>query len=229
MGKIATLLCLVLLGTTFLPGLRANEWNQKTIFTFSGPVEIPGRVLPAGTYVFTLMDSLSDRDIVQVWQGKNQSKLLATILAIPDQRMKPTSKPVITFEERTAGAPEAVQAWFYPGRAIGEEFVYPKAKAMEIAKRTNQPVLSMPNEQAASTSKPSEEAAAELKKAPMKAQKPTGEEVEIAELVVAPLPTELAPLAPLPNTASRLPLIGLIGLFSFCAAGVLRLASKWAA
>ncbi len=238
MRKISVLACLVLLGTIFLPSAKASEWDQKTYFTFSGPVEIPGRVLPAGTYTFTLMDSLSDRDIVQVWQGKDQSKLLATILAIPDERMKPTSKPVITFEERASGSPPAVQAWFYPGRLIGEEFVYPKKRAMELAKRTNQPVLSMPNEQEANISKPAQTAEAELKKAPVKAAKPSGEEVEMAEVVVTPSPAELAPPAPvqtaqaarpkrLPKTASQLPLIGLIGLVSLCAAGVLRFAAKW--
>lgn len=231
MSKWAMVFCLAMLGTILLPAAQASEWDQKTTFTFNYPVEIPNRVLKAGTYVFTLADSISDRDIVQIWQGKNQTKLLATILAIPDERMKPTSKPVITFEERAAGSPEAVQAWFYPGRLIGEEFVYPKVKAVEIAKRTNQPVLSMPNE--------TKETVAELKKAPVKAQKPSGEEVEMAAVVKPPTPAELAPPpAPvqtaqatkpksLPKTASELPLLGLIGLVSFCGAGVVRLAKKW--
>jgi hypothetical protein len=237
MQKMIVLSCLILLGTAFLPGAQASEWDQKTIFTFSGPSEIPGRVLPAGTYVFTLMDSLSDRDIVQIWEGRNQSKLLATILAIPDERMKPASKPIVTFEERAAGSPPAVQTWFYPGRVIGEEFVYPKTKAIELAKRTNQPVLSMPNEEEASISKPSETAAAELKKAPLKAVKPSGEEEEVAQVVKTPTPAELAPPAPtqmaqaampktLPKTASELPLVALIGLLSLCCAGALRLAWK---
>jgi hypothetical protein len=30
----------------------ADDFDQKTVFTFSGPVEIPSQVLSAGTYVF---------------------------------------------------------------------------------------------------------------------------------------------------------------------------------
>src|SRR5271157_4767708 len=104
------------LGVLFGMVVRANadERNQKTIFTFSGPVEIPGQVLDPGTYVFKLMDSPSDRNIVQVF-NKDENHLYGTFLAVPDYRLKPAGKSIITFEERAADAPEAVRAWFYPG------------------------------------------------------------------------------------------------------------------
>src|SRR5690242_8637418 len=89
-----------------LPNAQADEWNKKTIVTFSGPTEIPGQVLSAGTYVFKLADSQSDRNIVQVF-NKDETRLYGTFLAIPDYRLEPADKPVITFEERAAGAPEA--------------------------------------------------------------------------------------------------------------------------
>ena len=116
------------------------------MITFSGPVEIPGvhlagwGVLPAGTYVFKILDSQSDRHIVQIF-NKDETTVYATILAIPNYRLKATDKTVMTFRERPAGEPEALRAWFYPGRNWGEEFVYPKAKAIELAKATNTPVL----------------------------------------------------------------------------------------
>src|SRR5579872_6094684 len=96
-----------------LPHAKADEWNQKTVFTFSGPVEIPGRVLQPGTYVFKLADSLSDRNIVEVY-NKDENHLYGIFLAIPDYHLKLADKPIITFEERAAGAPQAVKAWFYP-------------------------------------------------------------------------------------------------------------------
>jgi hypothetical protein len=212
---------------TILPHAKADEWNQKTIFTFSGPVEIPGQVLNAGTYVFKLADSMSDRNIVQVF-NKDENHLYGTFLAIPDYRLKPRGKPVITFEERAAGSPEAVRAWFYPGDNYGHEFVYPKAKAMELAKVNNQPVASMPNELAANTTRPAntmkEPAVMAMKEAPLKAQKPTQEEVEIAQ-VFTPPPAHAAAHSPkrLPKTASPFPLVGLIGLLSLATAGALRL------
>src|SRR5215470_14496819 len=44
----------------------ADEWNKKTEFQFSAAVQIPGRTLAAGKYVFQLADSDSNRNIVRV-------------------------------------------------------------------------------------------------------------------------------------------------------------------
>src|SRR3984885_4914905 len=150
--KTSIVACACLLAS-MLPQAKADDWDQKTTFTFSGPVEIPGQVLSAGTYVFKLANSSSDRNIVQVF-NKDENHLYGTFLAVPDYRMKPSGKSVITFEERAAGAPEAVKAWFYPGDNYGSEFVYPKVKAVELAKANKQPVPSMPTELAANTTKP---------------------------------------------------------------------------
>ena len=125
--------------------VAADDFDQKTVFTFSGPVEIPGQVLSAGTYVFKLADSSSDRNIVQVF-NRDETHLYGTFLAIPDYRIKPAGKTIITFEERAAGSPEAVEAWFYPGENYGHDFVYPKPKATALAKANNTPVPSMPAE-----------------------------------------------------------------------------------
>jgi hypothetical protein len=212
-----------------LPQAKADEWDQKTVFTFSGPVEIPGRVLPAGTYVFKLMDSESDRNIVQVF-SKNEKQFFGTFLAIPDYRLKPTGKSVITFEERASGAPEAVKAWFYPGDEFGHDFVYPKVKAVALAKANNTPVASMPNELAANVTTPAttmkEPHVMAMKQAPLKAQKPNQEEVDIAEAFPLPAAAATAGLPKkLPKTASPLPLIGLIGLLSLGTAASLRFAA----
>lgn len=210
-----------------LPQAKADEWDQRTRFTFSGPVEIPGRVLPPGTYVFKLADTQADRNVVQVY-SKDEKHLLGTFLAIPDYRMRPTGKPVITFEERTAGSPEAVKAWFYPGDTYGHDFVYPKAKAAELATANNTPVPSMPEALAANTTKPAttmqEPHVMAMKKAPIMAQKPNQEEVTIAEVFAPPSRPQSTPKS-LPKTASPLPLMALIGMLSLAAAGGLRLAA----
>ena len=204
----------------------ADDFDQKTVFTFSGPVEIPGQVLSAGTYVFKLADSSSDRNTVQVF-NENETHLYGTFLAIPDHRNKPAGKTIITFVERPAGSPEAVKAWFYPGENYGHDFVYPKPKATALAKANNTPVPSMPAEFAANTIKPAATVKAPhivaMSQAPLKAQKPTGEEVEIGEVFAA---SAEAPLPPtLPTTASPWPLIGLVGLLSIGAGVGLRFAA----
>jgi len=209
---IGIALCLAVLCVLVAPTASADESNRKTVITFSGPVEVPGvgqHNLPAGTYVFKILDSQSDRHIVQIF-NQDETKVLTVVLAIPNYRLKPTSKTVITFRERPAGEPEALRAWFYPGREWGEEFVYEKSRAIELAKETNEPVLA--------TSLALDTAPVEaLKTAPVEAVAPTGEPVAMAQVVEAPPaaaaePTTVASADPLPKTASPLSLIALIGL-----------------
>jgi hypothetical protein len=194
----------------------AQSWNKRTVVTFSAPVEIPGvgaQVLPAGTYVFRLLDSLSDRHIVQVF-NEDETHIYATILAIPNWRLRPTDKTVMTFGERATGEPQAIRAWFYPGDNSGQEFVYPKRRALELARSTNQPVLYIPDEEEENIAAPVENATEPpviaLEKAPVMAVEPTGETVPLAEVVEQP-PVQTASL---PRTASELPLLALIGLLS---------------
>jgi hypothetical protein len=214
--KMALLIGLGLLGG-MIPPAAADEWDQKTTFTFSGPVEIPGQTLPAGTYVFKLADNQADRNIVQVFD-KDETHLYGTFLAIPDQRLRPAGKPIITFDERPSDSPEAVKAWFYPGDDYGHQFVYPKPKAVALAKANNTPVPSMPAELAANTTKPatsiSDSDVIAMSQAPLMAQQPNEVEIEIAEVFAAPAdpPAPAGLPATLPATGSLLPLIGLIGL-----------------
>jgi hypothetical protein len=222
--------CLVLMGTAALQNAKADEWNKLTKMTFSGPVELPGMVLPAGTYTFKLMDSDVIRSIVQVW-NEDQTKLFATLLAIPDYRMEPSDKTVVSFEEREKGAPEAVKAWFYPGDQYGLEFVYPKVRATQLAQSNKQHVPSMPDRMAKVT------APAELKKAEVTAIQPSGKEVRLAEVHTTPpapkaqptpAPAQMAMATPkeLPKTASPMPHIGLIGILALAGAVGIRQLAK---
>jgi hypothetical protein len=231
-----TMFCTALIGAVLIPSAQADDWNRKTLITFNSPVEIPGvhlvgwGVLPAGTYVFKILDSQSDRHIVQIF-SQDETTIYATILAIPNYRLKATDKTVMTFRERPAGEPEALRAWFYPGKNWGDEFVYPKAKAIELAKATNTPVLFTAVEIPLEVAEPIKSADApvvvELKKAPIMAIKPTGEEVQLAEVVTLPPVETAGPMAPeLPATASTLPLIFLFGLIALCAACALRAFTK---
>jgi len=206
---------IALLCTMFSNTASAQLRNKKTTVSFSGPVEIPGagaQVLPAGTYVFKLLDSMSDRNIVQVF-NKDESHIYATILAIPNYRLKATDKTVMTFGERAAGDPQAIRAWFYPGDNWGQEFVYPKKKAVELARIARVPVLYIPDDVAPNIVAPAktlnEPPIIALKEVPIKAIQPTGEDIPVAD-VVEPPPVQTA-AAQLPKTASDLTLLALIG------------------
>ena len=221
---------LALLGAALTPSLKADDYDKKTTITFSGPVEIPPvyitgmRVLPAGTYVFKLVNSSSNRHIVQIF-NKEQTRIYATILAIPNYRLVPKDKTVITFNEGVGGAPQPIRAWFYPGANWGEEFVYPKTRAVQLAKVTKTPVLALEADVPVEVAKPEEPSVvAVLRQAPIVAVKPTGEVVEIAQVIqttppvtVAAAPAQTPVLVAenkLPATASSLPLIMLCGLLS---------------
>lgn len=194
-------LSLILFYALAMPSsLMASEYDQATKLTFSGPVEVPGRVLPAGTYWFTLMNSDSDRNIVQIW-NEDRSQLVATILTVADYRYQPSGQTVVNFAERPGDQPEAIEAWFYPGETFGHEFIYPKSEATALAQQTQQPVISMSDEDEA-VSDPVPE---------VDAVTPTGEQIEVSEVIQSESTSDAVP-ASLPQTASMLPVWTLLGL-----------------
>jgi len=219
--KIAgVIFVLSLVAIAFPSGAKADEWNKKTKVTFSAPVEIPGvgaQTLPAGTYTFKLMDSQSDRHIVQVL-SEDETHVFSTILAIPNYRLKPTDHTVMTFTERAEGQPEAIRVWFYPGNQWGEEFVYPKTRAIELAKVTSEPILAMSVE--------TEPTIATIKEIAVETVEPVAVEAPVAVAAAEPAPVETAAAATLPSTASSLPLVGLIGILSLGAGLTLSIITK---
>jgi hypothetical protein len=198
----------------------ADTGNQKTTLTFNQPVELPGIVLPAGKYVFKLVETTTYRHVIQV-SNATEDKVFATLLAVPDYRLTPTADPVVHFMERPAGRPEAIRGWFYPGRHFGHEFVYPKARATELAKEMQ---VAVPTAEVTPAETP-----AQLEAAPVAAMTPESKQVEIAsavqlepQAVAAATPAPEAAPAELPKTASPLPLIALFGVLALAVAGALK-------
>src|SRR4051795_9234676 len=111
--RVLKMVCCAAAMTILLaPIARADEWNKKTILTFSGPIQIPGATLPAGSYVFKLADIPGNRHVVQVFD-KDEKKIYTTLLAVPTQRLDPSDKPVVLFSERASGSPQVVKVWYY--------------------------------------------------------------------------------------------------------------------
>jgi hypothetical protein len=140
MRAVRRLFCAAALVACLAPGVRADEYTKQAFLTFSGPVQLPGITLPAGTYQIKLADPESGRRALQVWD-KDGNKLFITLLTVPDERMKPSDEPVVVFGERAAGQAQPIRAWFYPNETYGQEFVYPKDQAMKIARATHSSVL----------------------------------------------------------------------------------------
>jgi hypothetical protein len=204
-------LALSLLGVvTVSPASAQSGSSQRTILTFSQPVEVPGHVLPAGTYTFRLLDSMSDRHIVRI-SNEDGTRHIGLVMAIPNYRLEATDKTVITFNEVAAGAPNAIRAWFYPGRTIGQEFVYPKRRALELAVAARVPVPAIDDEIPESG----------LKTVAIVAVTPDRKEVPVADVIqTRPMAGQTAMASAstrqgrLPKTAGQLPLLVVIALGS---------------
>jgi hypothetical protein len=230
MNRIALAVASIgLLGVALTPNARADEWNKKTILTVNEPLQVPNKVLPPGKYVMKLMDSPSNRHIVQIFTGDDMH-LITTVLAIPNYRLQPTGKTQFGFWETPPGQPRALRAWFYPGDNFGQEFAYPKSESVAIAAFSK---ATVPTTYA--------ESETDLATARVGTVNETGQEAPIQETAVAaaPAPTpapeaERAAPAPapepapapqeLPKTSSPLAMIALAGLFSLAAFTMLRLA-----
>ena len=118
---------------------RADDYDKKTTITIDQPTEVPGIVLAPGTYVIKLLNSSSNRHIVEIMNEK-MDHLYALTFAVPAEKVEPKGRTVLTFYEGTKGRPQAMRRWFWPGETEGQEFVYPKHQAAEISARTKENV-----------------------------------------------------------------------------------------
>lgn len=119
------LVAAVFVALSFTPVAIADNWDKKTIVTFDQDVEIPGQVLPAGTYVFKLLRSNSDRSVVQVWTA-GEKQLLATLITAGDSYPNPSGEPyfVLDMTGTDEGYPPTLVSWFFAGGNDGREFIY---------------------------------------------------------------------------------------------------------
>lgn len=205
-------------GTILAAGLfsvtaRADEWDKKTVLTVNEPIQIRETFLQPGQYVLRLMDSQSNRHVVQIYNGDG-TRIINTVLAIPRQRIEAASDTEFTFWETPPGSAKALRTWFYPGDIIGNEFPYPK-HLHQVAMVQEQQVAQQPPP-------PAEEPQVTQNEQPQ-----VEEEQQTVEETPAPTPEpepsaeRAAPPQELPKTSSDYPLIGLFGIALAGLAGTL--------
>jgi hypothetical protein len=200
----------------------AQTHDKRTVFTFNRPISLPGVTLPAGKYLFRIVDTETSRKVIQVLSSDGKTPYVM-LHSIPDVRVEASSHPEVRFLETAKGTPSAVKTWWYPGERIGYEFIYPKEQARRLREFISEPVLTT----RAETTKPEETKTAELERLA-----PTGEEVAVA-VVPEPAPTQPTGIVQegtvaearteLPVTATGIPTLGLIGILALALAGGLRL------
>jgi LPXTG-motif cell wall-anchored protein len=218
---------LVLMGMVLLPNSSASEFDKKTILTFTEPVQIPGAILGAGTYVVRRADPGGNPDIVR-FLSSDERHIYATVLAVPAERGNPPDKPEVSFAETRGDSPQALKKWWYPGETTGEEFVYPKGGPVMMAKASGQeftPRSSRTNSELVNPEPPASEpqasaAAIEPEQQPpvetAQVRNPTPEPAT-SQSATSPSTSSANQEAPesLPKTASDLPLLALLGAAAF--------------
>lgn len=211
---------------------QADQWDKRTILTVDQPIQVRETYLPAGTYVLKLLNSSSDRHVVQIFNS-DQSHIIDTVMAIPNYRLEPTGHSQFRFWETPPGSAKALRAWFYPGDNFGQEFPYPKhLRVLEMASAA----VSAPAPQPSTVVTSEQTANREVEETPItQPAQPTTEEpqqpVEVAQATPPPAATPPPQTAPpsepaptrLPKTGSNYPMIGLAGLVSLALYGLLRL------
>jgi hypothetical protein len=220
-SKLLWTVCGVAVAAALTAGAAlAQTFDKRTVFTFNRPIALPGVTLPAGDYLFRLVDTTTSRKVIQVLSGDGRTPY-AMLNSIPETRRDASGNPEVRFMETAKGHPNAVKTWWYPNETTGYEFIYPKDQARALAKEVNEPILTTKAE----TTRPEEAKTAELEFIT-----PKGEEV-----AVAPAPEPVVPAGivqegtlaeartELPVTATRIPVFGFIGLLFVALAGGLRL------
>jgi len=128
---------------------HADMTDQATRITFSQPVQIPGRVLPAGTYWFLLANISEQQNVVQIYNS-DRSKLYATLETVPTERQDQSGHTVVKLAQQESSKPDALVAWFYPGETTGHEFLYSKGQEKQLAQDSQQTVMATPSSNNAS-------------------------------------------------------------------------------
>jgi hypothetical protein len=233
------------IGVALLPSLQADQWDKTTVLTVNEAIQVPSCCTPdhtvtlqPGEYVMALVDSLSDRHIVRIFD-KDKQHVITTILAIPNYRLQPTGKTVFQYWEVPAGQPRELRAWFYPGDNFGQEFAYHKQTAVQIATyaKTAVPAIEVdtkaeedlrtaPLVVVDESGTTTELAVTKPEPAPQPEPVQTAAAAEPTPAPAEPTPAPVEPVQTLPHTASSMPLLGLFGILSLTAFAVLKIRSR---
>lgn len=181
-----------------VPCARADEAAWRTPLRLSEPTEIPYQVLPPGDYVVKVVNTQETRSIVQ-FLNANETEVIATVVAVPNYRVRPAEQTEFTYFQRAAGHPQAIKSWLYPGNNFGVQFVYPKAEAIVLAGESHETVVATPSPE------------------------PTMQTEVIQVTPEAKVVPYVAPAPVLPTTGSTLPLVGILAMASLAGAAGLRI------
>lgn len=139
-NKFAFAIAFVLTAVLFAEvAAHADEWDQATTLTFRQPVQIPGQLLPAGTYQFKLAD-VNDVNLVRI-SNADGTRVYAALETITAVRREATDNTALVMAEPGSGKPDLLLKWFYTGSTSGHQFVYSDQQEQQLAQDQQQTVI----------------------------------------------------------------------------------------
>lgn len=221
------------------PAAFAQSQEVSTL-AITEPTDVGGTILQPGTYLVRVVSPQADRNKVQI-TSVDRDKVYATVLTIPHQLEPNEEIPNSTFVYFPAeeGRARTLRTWFSTNPVTGgHDFVYDQSRATQLARVSNAPVYSYRSEPTvAEYNVVAPDATVEQYEWPAPAPVQT---TEVTTTTVTtptpapfvestPAPTPMASSAPeetmpeMPQTASRTPLLALLGVMSLVAAVAVRM------
>jgi hypothetical protein len=111
---------------SLLGAASTHGWSslaRTNHLTFSGPVALPGMVLPAGSYTFEAGPQDTDPDIVRV-TTRDGRRTLFMAFTIPVARPAGGRGAVVSLGEAPAGQARPIIVWYPSDSTRGHQFRY---------------------------------------------------------------------------------------------------------
>jgi hypothetical protein len=113
-----------------LPITAQAQDDHAVVMHFDKPIEIPGQVLPAGSYTFVVPENTGGA-VVQIFNGK-RTRLIATVQAVGAQRVEASDRFEFTLGQGSQPTSQALVKWFEAGATSGYELLYPHREEQQL-------------------------------------------------------------------------------------------------
>jgi hypothetical protein len=216
-GLFFGIICLAT-ASVLAPVTRADDSAKQATVTIQSPEQVPGSVLPAGSYAFKQTGAQLGWTIVQIYSNDG-SALVTTILAYPNPKVASNGQNVIVYPANGSGSIPAIEGIVFAGDSTVQQLAYPRTAADQIGTANHIRIPTTGTDDAYPHSLPD---AASSWSAPVANNSDSDASMTAQNTAMTPQNTAMTRQEKLPQTASPLPMIALIGLFSILGIVILR-------
>lgn len=113
----------LLISAAGAPAVQAQTIDERSVFSFSEPVHIPGKVLEPGRYMFRIADWDTGRRVVQVL-SEDMTQVHGLVFTDRVLRANAPATPEVSLGEAPEGEPRSISTWWVAGDPYGRSFLY---------------------------------------------------------------------------------------------------------